>query len=142
MGAAENRELVAELYRRMNDRRYDEMWELFAPDAVWGGGRFSTEEAGNIGRMKAVIVDPMPAFVDGGITFTLHALTAEGDRVAAEVESYAPVTNGKIYNNHYHMLFEIRDGKIAVVKEYADTAHAHEVFADMNIDFGDDRNER
>ena len=42
--------------------------------------------------------------------------------MAAEVESYAPVTNGNVYNNHYHMLFEIRDGKIAVVKEYADTA--------------------
>ena len=133
MTAKANRELVLELYRRMNDRRYDDMFELFADDAVWGGGRYSTDESGPIERMKAVMVDPMPAFVDGGIAFTVHALTAEGDRVAAEVESYAPVTNGKVYNNHYHMLFEIRGGKIAVVKEYADTAHAREVFADMNI---------
>ena len=73
--------------------------------------------------MKPVIVDPMPIFVDGGIQFTVHSLTAEDDRVAAEVESYAPLVNGKVYNNHYHMLFVIRDGKIAIVKEYADTAH-------------------
>ena len=133
IGAEANREIVLEFYRRMNERRYDDMFQLFADDAVWGGGRYSSAEAGPIERMRAVMVDPMPAFVDGGITFTVHALTAEGDRVAAEVESYAPVTNGKVYNNHYHMLFEIRDSKIAVVKEYADTAHAREVFADMDI---------
>ena len=131
MGIEENKALVLELYRTMNERDYTGMWELFSPDALWGGGRFSTAESGSIERMKPLMVDPMPAFADGGIDFTVHALTAEGDRVAAEVESYAPTADGKVYNNHYHMLFEIRDGKITVVKEYADTAHAREVFGDL-----------
>ena len=130
MSVEANKALVLELYRLMNERRFEEMWELFTPDAQWGGGRASTDDSAPIEHMKAVMVDPMPVFVDGGIRFTLHSLTAEGDRVAAEVESYAPLVNGKVYNNHYHMLFEIRDGKIAIVKEYADTAHAREVFSD------------
>ena len=130
--AEENKALVEELYRRMNARRYADMWELFTTDAIWGGGRASTDDFGNIDAMQAIMVDPMPIFVDGGIAFTVHALTAEGDRVAAEVESYAPLVNGKVYNNHYHMLFEIRDGKIAVVKEYADTAHARDIFGDVH----------
>jgi ketosteroid isomerase-like protein len=29
------------------------------------------------------------------------------------------------------MLFVMRDGKIAIVKEYADTAHARDVFSDV-----------
>ena len=123
-----NREQVLEIYRCLNERRYDDLWTHFSPDAVWGGGRFSTAEAAPIAHMKSIIVDPMPAFADGGITFTVHALTAEGDRVAAEVESYAPTADGKLYNNHYHMLFELRDGLVTVVKEYADTAHARDVF--------------
>jgi hypothetical protein len=131
MGIEENKALVQEFYRRMNDRRYDEMWELFTADARWGGGRASAEAFGSIDGMRAIIVDPMPIFSDGAIAFTVHALTAEGDRVAAEVESYAPLVNGKVYNNHYHMLFEIRDGRIVIVKEYADTAHAREVFGDL-----------
>jgi uncharacterized protein len=131
VGIEENKALVLELYRTMNERDYTGMWELFSPDALWGGGRYSTAESGSIERMKPLMVDPMPAFADGGIDFTVHALTAEGDRVAAEVESYAPTADGKVYNNHYHMLFEIRDGKITVVKEYADTAHAREVFGDL-----------
>jgi ketosteroid isomerase-like protein len=133
MGIEENKAVVGALYERMNARQYDAMWELFTPDAKWGGGRYSSEASAPIDRMKAVMVDPMPAFTDGGITFTLHSLTAEGDRVAAEVESYAPTTAGKVYNNHYHMLFEFRDGRIAVVKEYADTAHARDVFGDLDL---------
>jgi ketosteroid isomerase-like protein len=76
--------------------------------------------------MRELLVDPLPGFVGGGIEFTVHALTAEGDRVAAEVESRARLTTGAFYNNHYHMLFEIRDERIRVVKEYSDTAHARD----------------
>lgn len=123
-----NKAIVREFYRLMNARDFDAMWALFADDATWSGGRFDTRDAAGIDRMRAVIVDPMPIFASGGIDFTVHALTAEGDRVAAEVESHAPLVNGAVYNNHYHMLFEIRDGRIRVVKEYADTAHAHDVF--------------
>ena len=131
MSVEENKALVLDFYRLMNARQFEQMWELFTPDAKWGGGLASTDDFAGIERMKAIMVDPMPVFVDGGINFTVHALTADGDRVAAEVESYAPLVNGKVYNNHYHMLFEIHDGRIAIVKEYADTAHARDVFGDL-----------
>ena len=48
----------------------------------------------------------------GAITLTPKALTAEGDRVAAETESYAELSNGRVYNNHYHFVFELSDGRI------------------------------
>ena len=88
MGIEENKAIVTELYRRMNDREYEQMWDdLFTPDAVWGAGRYATDAFGGIEKMKPLLVDPMPAFEDGGMHFTVHALTAEADRVAAEVES-------------------------------------------------------
>ena len=68
--------------------------------------------------MSQIIVDPMPVFVDGGIHFTVHSLTAEDDRVAAEVESLAELTSGAVYNNHYHMLFFFRGDKIVEVREW------------------------
>jgi uncharacterized protein len=54
-------------------------------------------------------------------------VTAEGDRVAVEAESHAKMKSGKLYQNKYHFLLTIRDGKIQGVKEYLDTAHADEV---------------
>lgn len=65
-----------------------------------------------------------------GLTMTIKGLTAEGDRVAVEAESYGEMSNGKIYNNLYHFLMIVRDGKICQVKEFLDTQHAAEVLCD------------
>jgi ketosteroid isomerase-like protein len=56
-----------------------------------------------------------------GLEMTVIGLVAEGDKVAAEIRSHAELTDGRIYENQYHMLFTLRQGKIAEVKEYADT---------------------
>ena len=64
----------------------------------------------------------------GAIRLTPLAFTAEGDRVAVETESYTELKNGRVYNNLYHFLFEVRDGKIHSVKEYLDTEHTTAVF--------------
>jgi hypothetical protein len=58
------------------------------------------------------------------------SMIAEGDRVAVEAESFAELTNGKVYNNRYHFFFELADGKVTKVREYMDTAHAREIFLD------------
>lgn len=64
----------------------------------------------------------------GAIRLTPKAWTVEGDRVAVETESYAEVKNGRVYNNLYHFVFEVRDGKIHSVREYLDTEHTSAVF--------------
>jgi ketosteroid isomerase-like protein len=53
---------------------------------------------------------------------------AEGDRVAVEAESYGELRNGRVYAQEYHVLMTIRDGKIAAVREYMDTAHVMAVW--------------
>ena len=64
----------------------------------------------------------------GAVTLTPSAFTAEGDRVAVEAESHAELKNDGVYNNLYHFLFEIRDGRIERVKEFMDTDHARATF--------------
>ena len=67
------------------------------------------------------------AKIDGGLRLTPLGITAEGDRVAVEAESYGKMKNGKTYQNQYHFLFQVRDGKIQAVKEYLDTIHGNDV---------------
>ena len=50
-----------------------------------------------------------------GIRFTIHAMTAEGERVAVEAESRGMHVSGKLYNNFYHFLFQFRDGQLVRV---------------------------
>ena len=62
-----------------------------------------------------------------GLSITPKAMVAEGDKVAVEAESYGEFPNGRVYNNEYHFLVVVRDGKISAVKEYLDTMHTAEI---------------
>jgi uncharacterized protein len=61
--------------------------------------------------------------LDEPLQLTAHTFTAEDDRVAVEVTSHAR-SGDKEYNNTYHILFVIRDGKIIKLHEYLDTLKA------------------
>lgn len=63
----------------------------------------------------------------GGIRFVIHAITAQEDRVAIEAESFGRHASGRDYNNQYHFLARLRDGKIVEFKEYCDTEHITDV---------------
>jgi ketosteroid isomerase-like protein len=81
-------------------------------------------------RTKAQFVEllgQLGAAIDGALSLRVKGVTAEGDRVAVEAESFAKMKNGKTYQNRYHFLCEVRAGKIQAVREYLDTMHANEV---------------
>ena len=73
------------------------------------------------------LMETVGSRIDGALRLSPTGATAEGERVAVEAESYARMSNGKIYQNKYHFLFTVRDGKIQAVKEYLDTMHANDV---------------
>jgi len=64
----------------------------------------------------------------GAISLTPKAWTCQGSRVAVETESYSELLNGRVYNNQYHFVFELRGDKISSIKEYLDTQHTAAVF--------------
>ena len=65
------------------------------------------------------------------IHLKIHGLTAEEDRIAMEAESHVlNPTNGRLYNNFYHYLFRVKDGQLALFKEYQDTLHLFDYLAE------------
>ena len=62
-----------------------------------------------------------------GIRFTIHAMTAEGERVAVEASSEGQHVSGVLYANQYHFLLVFRDGRIVEFKEYMDTERVTDV---------------
>jgi ketosteroid isomerase-like protein len=59
---------------------------------------------------------------------TFKSVIADGDMVALEMEGLGKLSNGRVYNNEYVILFVIRDGLIREVREYNDTLHAYNVW--------------
>lgn len=62
------------------------------------------------------------------MVFTLHGITEQDGRLAVEASGEAQLSNGRVYVNEYHFLFVVKNGKIQIMKEYADTAPASVFF--------------
>ena len=125
MSSEANKALVREYWRRINTKQSSDVLELCSDDFVFW---FPGSDGGYQTREQArKTFDSVFEIFPEGLIFTLYEMTAEGERVALEAESHGVHKSGRPYNNHYHFLFRIRDGKIVEIKEYADTQHAHEV---------------
>src|SRR5262249_1882892 len=96
-------------------------WLPGKPDQVPAAGTRTKDE---MARLFKRMTDRM----EGPLKMTVKGAIAEGDKVAVEVESLGHLKNGRIYNQEYHTLITIRDGKICAVREYLDTAHVMAVW--------------
>ncbi|MGI0149972.1 MAG: nuclear transport factor 2 family protein, partial [Thermoplasmata archaeon] len=102
----------------------------FADDVTWWvppsspmAGLYKGKEAvlGLFAKGVALYAPGVP------MTATVDRLVAEGNFVAAEVKIKGKSAKGRDYDNHYHFLFEIKNGKVKGVKEYVDTLYAQRV---------------
>src|SRR3546814_14496404 len=53
------------------------------------------------------------------IQLSIAGMIGEGDDVAVEAETDSEMLNGRRYNNRYHFVFRLRDGKFCEVREYS-----------------------
>ena len=127
MGIEENKRLVLGFFENLSAGNGEAVLGAMADSATWWiQGNFPL--SGTKSKQEfAAVVGELGSKIDGGLRVTPKGITAEGDRVAVEAESYAKMKNGKTYQTTYHFLLVVRDGKIQSVREYLDTIHANEV---------------
>lgn len=127
MSAEDNKKVVLGLFENMSAGNGPAVLGALADSATWWVlGNFPLSGTKTKAQF-AELIGGLGSQVDGALRVTPTGVTAEGDRVAVEAESHAKMKNGKTYQNKYHFLFVVRDGKIQQVKEYLDTMHANEV---------------
>ncbi len=68
----------------------------------------------------------LASIFNGGLAYTIDSLTAEADRVAAEVQSRGTLLNGEDYHGRYVFMLRVRDGRIASVAEHNDPVPVRE----------------
>jgi ketosteroid isomerase-like protein len=83
-----------------------------------------TRQAVPMSSMKAVVGELLARMP--GITFTLHGVLVDGNRVALEFESHATLPDGTPYNNVYCVIVTVRGDAILHVREYGDTRHGEQ----------------
>jgi ketosteroid isomerase-like protein len=105
--------------------------ELLAQDFVWwilGKPEYLATAGDHDRAFLLEFFKGSDAMFPNGARLTPSSMIAEGDRVAVEAEMVAVTATGAHYNNRYHFMFELRDGKIVRMNEYMDTYHAKDVF--------------
>jgi len=122
-----NKAIVREFIEAMSRADVEAILEAYAEDGyvrTMGDTPISgVYDRERIADYAGSVYDTFPE----GLEFTVHGMTAEGDRVAVEAESNGAHVSGRHYRNFYHFLFTLRDGKVASLKEYLDTQKVMEV---------------
>lgn len=124
---SESEALVREFMEVFSAGNTARVVDMMHPQGTWWvagtmpiSGTYTREEFG-------ALLDRVSETCDGPIQLIPHEFTIDGDRVAVEAESRACTLSGRTYNNLYHFLFILKDGKILQVKEYLDTMHTNAV---------------
>ena len=131
MSTEQNKAVVRDFCDLFGRSAIDEALGMMTDDATWwvNGKPHLFAGSGTRTRAEMAVIWPgLYAALDGGLHMNVLDMIAEGDRVAAEIRSHAVTRTGQVYENDYHMLFTLRDGKVARVKEYTDLMHAAEIF--------------
>jgi len=67
----------------------------------------------------AKVPSTMSALMKSPIQLSIVGMIAEDDMVAVEAETDSEMLNGRRYNNRYHFVFELHEGKLQEVREYS-----------------------
>jgi uncharacterized protein len=79
----------------------------------WSVNSGTSDKARFQGAMKI-----LASIFGGTMVYNIDSLTAEEDRVVAEVQSRGTLVNGEAFHNTHIFLFRIHNARIASVAEY------------------------
>src|SRR3982074_182111 len=115
MSIEQNKQDIVRYFERVNRGDKDAILECLTDDFVFQGMgwhpdwvRYRWDR-----EMFADAPREMSTKMKKPIQLRLLGMIAEGERVAVQAESYCEMNNGKIYDNAYHFVFTLRQGRIA-----------------------------
>lgn len=131
MSIDQNKQTVTDFFEHFSKGDIDGALAMMTDDATWwiAGKPGQAPVSGEHSKDKlSALLKRMGSRLPRGLAMTITSMIGEGDRVAVEAESLGELDNGRTYNQQYHMAMTLKDGKIAVVREYLDTQHVFAVW--------------
>jgi ketosteroid isomerase-like protein len=128
MGILENKQVVRSYFDAVNRGDITTIADLLDDEASFWVPPSLPD--GVVFRGKAMVLKLFTESVglydpNAGLRVEIHSLTADEDRVAAElVIRGKAAADGRDYENWYHFLFRVRDGRIREIREHLDSLYA------------------
>ena len=130
MGTAENKKVVLGFVEALSGGNVEAAKAALADDATWwipGSLPVSGTHRGKKAIFEDFFGKAQTLFQPNSVSIQVRNAIAEGDYVAVEWVARGKSAKGKSYENYYHLMFEVKNGKIQAIREYVDTLYAKEV---------------
>lgn len=128
----DNRRIATEFFSRYDAGDTPGALDLLAEDCTyWLAGKPGSNPTAGKSHSKSEMADifrRMGEAMNGPPRMQVKGTVAEGNKVAVEATSRGELRNGRVYQQEYHVLMTIRDGKIAAAREYMDTQHVQSIW--------------
>lgn len=130
MTPEQNKRAVSEAWKAFASRDPQRIRAAFTDDAEWlapkdnatGVALGFTDHMIGPDMIVRFLAEEFPKLfvADVSVQFT-HPMLCEGDTVVLEMRLQAMLPSGRHYDNDYCLILELREGRIARVREYMDT---------------------
>lgn len=134
--------LMANTWENFSTGDIDAFAQCFSTDATWWTDSGLERERGRFQSMHSALdgtpfhgLVPMNEKIQyirdrigksyGGQTIEVSPMrfVSQGNRVACEAIGYANLSSGRIYQNRYLLIADVKAGRIMALREYCDTLH-------------------
>jgi uncharacterized protein len=128
--AAQER-VVAAFFRALSASPPAGFEDLFTNDATWTGERAGTAtHTMDHATVLKTISDLPKSFRELTVTPDMSGAIEQDNRMAVQAKSHGAFSNGTEYNNIYHFLFVLENGRIKGIREYSPSKESPEVSPD------------
>ena len=129
--AEQNEQIVRNFFKVLSTGELENIRKALHSDASWTPMVKSLPGAG-VHAPRDVIVDKFLApvrglFEDGDPKTTIDNIFAKGNVVCVESRGRGKLRNGKIYDNQYCWVIEVKDGLVWKIREYMDSHYVMSV---------------
>lgn len=129
--AEQNEQVVRNFFKVLSTGELENIRKTLHPDASWTPMVKNVPGAG-VHAPRDVIVDKFLApvrglFEDGDPKTTIDNIFAKGNVVCVESHGRGKLRNGKIYDNQYCWVIEVKDGLVWKIREYMDSHYVMSV---------------
>ena len=127
-----NEQVVLHFLATLNASDLEALRQQMTEDATWIPQVRDIPGAGEY-RGRDTIVDVFlapirSAFAAGSPTNEILSIASGGALVMCETHGTGALADGRAYDNRYAWAFEVRDGKVAAIREYMDSHYVARLF--------------
>ncbi|MGF6351697.1 nuclear transport factor 2 family protein [Variovorax sp. W2I14] len=129
MTPEQNKRAVTEAWKAFASRDAGRIRAAFTDDAEWlapkdnatGVALGFTDHMIGPDTIVRFLFEEFPKLFVADVSVDFTHLLCDGDTVVLEMRLQATLANGRHYDNDYCFILELRDGRIARMREYMDT---------------------